>query len=161
MRHTARLCRLASSASSTMRRLLLPRAVLLWALRRRPSVLTQPFAVPLPYSASACVPSLSSSSSIGINGRDFLRLTEESLLVEEELDVAVNGFGAGGWRGETGRLEGPSNDDRPSVSSLRTFVAETRFFVVVIVTGAGGTRSGFRIFLGVIMYQYAGLSRVL
>lgn len=55
---------------------------------------------------------------MGINGRDFLRLTEEPLLVEEELDVAVDGFGAGGWRGETGRLEGPSNDDRPSVSSL-------------------------------------------
>lgn len=116
--HTARLLRLASSASRTMRRLLLPCAVLLWALRRRPSVLTQPFTVPVPYSASACVPSLSSSSSMGKNGLDFLRLTEELPFVKEELDVAVDGFGAGGWRGETGRLEGPSNDDRPSVSSL-------------------------------------------
>jgi len=80
--HTARLCRLASSASSTLRRLLLPRAALLWELRRRPSVLTHP----LPYSPSACVPSLSSSSSsIGINERDFLRLTEgPAALVEED-----------------------------------------------------------------------------
>ena len=119
-RHTsARLFRLASSASSTQRRLLLPRVAPPWELRRRPSVFTQPFVVPLPlpYSASACVPSLSSSSSMGINGRDFLRLAEESPLVKEEPDVAVDGFGAGGWRGETGRLEGPSNDDRPSVLS--------------------------------------------
>ena len=55
---------------------------------------------------------------MGINGRDFLRLTDAPPLVEEELDVAVDGCGAAGWRGETGRLEGPSNDDLPSVSSL-------------------------------------------
>lgn len=130
-RHTARLCRLASSASSTLRRLLLPRAALLWELRRRPSVLTHP----LPYSASACVPSLSSSSSsIGINERDFFCLTEDpAALVEEELDVTVNGFGAGGCKGETGRREEPSTDDRPSVSSL---VVEARFFGAVAVTGA-------------------------
>jgi len=144
--HTARLCRLASSASSTLRRLLLPRAALLWELRRRPSVLTHP----LPYSPSACVPSLSSSSSsIGINERDFLRLTEgPAALVEEELDVTVNGFGAGGCKGETGRREEPSTDDRPSVSSLCIVVVEeVRFFGAVAVTGAGGTGSGFRIFV--------------
>ena len=85
---------------------------------------------------------------MGINGRDFVRLTEESPLVNEEPDVAVNGFGAGGWRGETGRREGPSNDDRPSVlSSLWMLVVEMRFFGAVVVTGAAGTGSGLRIFL--------------
>lgn len=39
-------------------------------------------------------------------------------MVEEELEVAVDGCGAEGWRGETGRLKGASNDDRPSISSL-------------------------------------------
>lgn len=61
------LCRRKSSPSNR-------RVLEACTLRRRPSTLDQVPVWRLPNSASACVPSLSSSSSGGVYDRDFLRL---------------------------------------------------------------------------------------
>lgn len=103
-------------------------------LRRLPSVLIQPVALAgrtlPPYSASACVPSLSSPSSRGTCTRDFLRFTPATgggaaTESAEELDV--------------GTLAAVSSDFRGAVSDaeLERLTAD----------GGGGGGSGLRIFL--------------
>ena len=121
--YTAILCRRASSPSTL-------RAPDVCALRRRPSVLPSVPVRSPPNSASACVPSLSSSSSGGIYARDFLRLAVPA--------------GAGSPSASV-----PFDDDDREESGRGSSVAvgadaEERLDAVVVGAGTG---SGFRILL--------------
>ena len=141
------LCRRRSSPS-TRRAPVLACAT----LRRRVSVFThtfapEPRALP-PYSASACVPSLSSSSSTGLYTRDFLRLTP------------VSGGGCAAGPASADELDEivvpcPSSDRRlgaPSASPAEEVLAR-----LAAADGGCSGGSGFRILLQITQYVFQAL----
>lgn len=103
--HTAMLC--LRSSSKTIKLLLSP----LTAAFRLPSTFTHPLTRLFPpYSASACAPSLSSSSRM--SGRDFFLFTDVVAEEEEEDDDVRATVGGGEKReaAEAGRDGGSGND---------------------------------------------------
>ena len=105
--YVAMLWRRRSSPSSR-------RVLETWTLRRRPSTLDHDPVRRLPNSASACVPSLSSSSSGGTYARDFLRFMDpvetgsasaSAVLEDDDREEMGNGSSCGAEAANDARFE--------------------------------------------------------